>query len=145
MVLSLPGLGTRPGYTLWFGLVRTVHPGLVGSRPIIDTVLSSYLTEATLNQWKSLVLWHSPSHTEFALTRDIVNFETVIELKHYCTIFERDLHVHAARLGLRAVSLGAVLRKFRCKLSSRNWLKDRAKLVALQPFHSSSLNRRVLK
>ena len=29
---------TRPGYTLWFGLVRTVHPGLVGSRPIIDTV-----------------------------------------------------------------------------------------------------------
>ena len=38
MVLSLPCLGTRPGYTLWFGLVRTVHPGLVGSRPIIDTV-----------------------------------------------------------------------------------------------------------
>ena len=30
----------RPGSTLWFGLVRTVYPGLVpgGSRPIIDTV-----------------------------------------------------------------------------------------------------------
>ena len=37
--VSIIGLEpTRPGYTLWFGLVRTVHPGLVGSRPIIDTV-----------------------------------------------------------------------------------------------------------
>ena len=28
--VSIIGLEpTRPGYTLWFGLVRTVHPGLV--------------------------------------------------------------------------------------------------------------------
>ena len=96
---------------------------------------------AKLNQLQSLVLWHSPSHTALDLKRDIANFETLIEvkLKNYCTNLCK-LHVHAARLGLRAGCLGAVLGKFCCELSSRNWLKDRAKLVALQPLHSSSLN-----
>ena len=28
LVFDPPGLGTRHGYTLWFGLVRTVYPGL---------------------------------------------------------------------------------------------------------------------
>ena len=42
--VSIIGLEpTRPGYTLWFGLVYTVYPGLVGSRPIIDTVLGGTL------------------------------------------------------------------------------------------------------
>ena len=37
--VSIIGLEpTRPGYTVWFGLVYTVYPGLVGSRPNIDTV-----------------------------------------------------------------------------------------------------------
>ena len=38
--VSIIGLNTtRPGYTLWFGLVRTVYPGLGGQRLDIDTVL----------------------------------------------------------------------------------------------------------